>query len=82
MLWGYGYESQTGDQVDVDISGPSGYAFHHETRIEKGRALFYLSSGKKAPAGGLAPGRYRATATYLRGAMPLGTLTTEVEIAP
>lgn len=80
ILWGYGYESQTADRIAFDIAGPEGFAFHHEAEIEKGQPLFYRYAGKKAPAGGLVPGPYRATVTYLRGGTAIGALTTETEI--
>ncbi|MBD3787245.1 MAG: M23 family metallopeptidase [Sphingomonadales bacterium] len=80
VLWAYGYESQTADRIAFDIEGPEGFAFHHEAEIDKGQPLFFRYAGKKAPAGGLAPGTYRATVTYLRGGAALGALTTEIEI--
>lgn len=80
VFWAYGYESQVADRISFEIDGPGGFRFRHVAEIEKGQPLFYRYAGKKAPADGLAPGRYRAQATYLRGTTALGTRATEVDI--
>ncbi|TKD22736.1 M23 family metallopeptidase [Rhodobacter capsulatus] len=66
VLWAYGYDSRKGDVVRLTITGPGGFAFAHDEMLEKPQALFFRYAGKRAPAGGFAPGRYEATVTQSR----------------
>ena len=72
VLWAYGYDSRKGDVVTLTISGPEGFTFAHDEVLEKPQALFLRYAGKRAPAGGFAPGRYTATVTQSRDGAEIG----------
>ncbi|ADE86705.1 M23 family metallopeptidase [Rhodobacter capsulatus] len=72
VLWAYGYDSRKGDVVTLTITGPEGFTFTHEEVLERPQALFFRYAGKRAPAGGFAPGRYEATVTQSRDGAEIG----------
>lgn len=82
ILWAYGYDSAAGDRLLLSITGPGGFRFTHEEGLAKHQALFYRYAGKKAPAGGFAPGRYEARVTFTRGARVLSDTITAVTLGP
>ncbi|MFD2173606.1 M23 family metallopeptidase [Rhodobacter lacus] len=81
LLWAYGYESRAGDLLTLRITGPGGFVFDHQTRLEKPQALFYRYGGKRAPAGGLAPGPYSAEVVLTREGREIGRRQLGVEIS-
>ncbi|WP_223640749.1 M23 family metallopeptidase [Rhodobacter sp. TJ_12] len=82
VLWTYGFDSRQGDTMTLHITGPGGFAYDHQTVLEKPLALFLRYGGKRAPEGGFAPGLYRAEVTLGREGRPLGHQTHVVEILP
>lgn len=81
VLWLYGYDSRKGDVVRLTITGPGGFAFSHDETLEKPQALFFRYAGKRAPAGGFAPGRYEAAVTHSRDGAEIGRKTVSVTLA-
>jgi hypothetical protein len=82
VLWGYGFDSRAGDVMSFAITGPGGFAFAQDVVLQKPQALFYRYAGKRAPAQGLAPGRYSATLTLSRGGTALGRRSAEITLRP
>lgn len=81
VLWAYGYDSRKGDGIRLTITGPEGFTFTHDAVLEKPQALFFRYAGKRAPAGGFAPGRYEATITQSRDGAEISRKTVSVTLA-
>mgnify|MGYP000445177582 CR=1 FL=1 len=66
VAWVYGFGAQAGDNVTLQIAGPDGFHFAHDSKITKPKALFFEFAGKKTPPGGWLAGNYHARITLIR----------------
>lgn len=71
VLWGYAFAGETGDVIEISVSGPDGFAQTHQDRLTKRQPFFYRAYGKKAPATGFPKGRYTGSVRLLRGSSEL-----------
>lgn len=69
VLFAQGFGSRKGDVIHLQITGPDGFAFDHETTLDKPQALYFRAAGKKKPQGGWVAGHYTGTVTLMRDGM-------------
>lgn len=80
VLWVYGYGARKGDMLRLEISGPQGFRFAHETRLDKAQALFMRAGGRKRPAAGWPAGEYEGQITLIRAKTPLQSRSVRLRI--
>lgn len=58
VLWGFAYGTQTGDVVEVEISGPKGPIHTRAIPLERTQAQMFRASGLRRPSTGWPAGEY------------------------
>ena len=66
VLWAAFFGGRAGDEVRIAITGPNGTVHEDAVPVERDQAQFFRASGRRAPAGGWAPGRYEGRAALVR----------------
>ncbi len=68
FFWANYFGMEAGDRQVLRITGPDGKVIaNFDQKAEKGKILMFRYIGVRAPAGGFAPGTYRAEFQLLRG---------------
>lgn len=71
VLWGYTYGTRANDILRLEITGPEGFRFVQNARIERPQALGFRAAGKRRSTKAWPEGRYIGQVTLLRGQQPL-----------
>ena len=66
VLWGYGFGTQRGDTVLIEIDGPSGPVHQARVPLERTQAQMFRAGGKRRPEAGWEAGTYEGRITLLR----------------
>jgi hypothetical protein len=80
VLWAHIFGVQSGDTLDITISGPQGEVLSETILLEKTQARAMRAIGKRLRAPGWPPGTYRGTATLTRAGNILGQKYLSVDI--
>jgi hypothetical protein len=82
VLWAHIFGVQSGDSLDISISGPQGDVLSETVLLEKTQARAMRAIGKRLRAPLWPPGTYSGTATLTRAEKILGQKSLSVEIIP
>jgi len=82
VLWGYGFASEPGDILRLDISGPDGATvFSKDVELTRRQAAYFRAGGRKTQgADWFRPGTYRGTVTLIRGGKVVSDQTAELTV--
>lgn len=77
VLWAYAWGSQSGDLLQLEISGPDGPFTSHTAELTRTQAQLFRATGKRLRADSWPPGEYHGTATLIRNgiAVDQGAIT-------
>ena len=81
MLYGYAFYTESGDLIDLKVTGPEGISFEHTTLIEKTQSQLFCAFGKRPPQTSWPSGNYRGTATLWRNNRILAVRQTELVVS-
>jgi len=80
VIYGFGYASRKGDEMDLQITGPMGNFLTRSVKLDKDQAQFFRASGKQLTQSRWPAGRYTGIVTLRRGTRVLGMRKTETVI--
>ena len=80
VFWGFAYNPEKGDVLELVITGPQGEVIRHRAVIEKHQARLFRAAGKRTKAQGWPKGNYTGTATLWRGTNKLAQRKISVAI--
>jgi hypothetical protein len=80
VVWGYGFGTQTGDLIDLEITGPDGVIFETEQEMTSNQAQMFRAGGRRTPDGGWPLGDYIGEVKHLRDGDIIDQQTTSVTI--
>lgn len=66
VVWGFGYGTQAGDTVAIEIAAPSRIIHYREVLLERPQAQMFRASGLRQPSDGWDPGTYTGSITLIR----------------
>ncbi|MGI3169036.1 M23 family metallopeptidase [Pseudooceanicola sp. C21-150M6] len=79
VIWGFGFGTRKGDEMDLRIDGPDGPFFEHTEVLKAPKAQTYRASGKRLHAP-LSPGTYTGTVVLRRDGEELSRKVVTAEI--
>ncbi|MCV2894136.1 M23 family metallopeptidase [Lentibacter sp. XHP0401] len=82
VLWGYTFGTREDDIIRLEIDGPEGFRFAHDSRLEKTQALGFRAAGKKLTQSVWPQGTYQGQVTLIRKGQELGREAITLSIAP
>jgi len=80
VIFGFGYASQQGDVMEMQIAGPTGEILLQRIELGKSQAQFFRATGKRLSKARWPSGRYLGTVILRRGARILGERHLEMVI--
>lgn len=66
ILYGFAFFTQTGDELNLSATGPTGEIFEQIIPIDRGQDQLFRAFGRRAPDGGWPAGAYRGSVTLSR----------------
>lgn len=80
VIWGYIFGGRVGDEMRLQITGPSGEVIDKTEVLDRNQAQLFRATGRRAPVGGWDAGTYRGTIDLIRDGTTLDTLDTDVTV--
>ncbi len=80
VVWGFGYGTRQGDEVRIDIKGPTRMIHSRTVTLDRGQAQMFRASGLRRPSNGWDTGPYVGTVTLIRDGVEIDQIQREIEL--
>ncbi|MCK0150239.1 M23 family metallopeptidase [Marivita sp. S6314] len=80
VLYGYAFHGNSGDVIELQMTGPDGLVFDHTARLDADQARLFRAFGRRPPSIGWPTGAYRGTVTLIRGETILAVRHADVTV--
>lgn len=80
VLFGFAYGGRTGDEIDLQITGPDGPVLTERVELNRNQGQFFRAAGKRLRSGRWAGGAYHGTVRILRDGQELSRKMVQVTL--
>ena len=80
VVWGFAFGGQSGDEIRMTITGPTGEVIRHTDTLDRDQAQFFRAAGKRMPPGGWPAGTYTGVIELIRDDRLIDSLNIETAL--